>query len=222
MKQIIKIFFFLSLMFLNSNLSSQNLTECKNNKIKLHYYFNEYQIQESDVYLDSTMLFIDLAIRTCPNDYYILTMSKLTVYSLQRNYNDAIKYITNINDSVFEEMPLKKSILLNRFLAMKYSYIGNDSLKKIYISLIINEIMPISPQEQAQIDSLCILPELSDILSNPLFHRLVQYYYYYSIVEDPQKISAELDSFISKGYNKEYIEFIKDICKDDFLTFNYL
>lgn len=214
-KYSIILFFILQII----SISGQNDTLCQNYNIKSTYLIDEFQMDGNVAKLDSALYYVEKAIPICSFRYQPnLVGRKLGILSLKHEYNIGIDYIKTINDSLLPAYPYYKTVLIYRFYAMKSLYEGDTIQRNNYINLIIENIHTFINENQTSIDNMC-KEELSMIFKNTMFFTPMQYYYYKSVIEDPIIFEKELNSLLQKGYNPDYIEWIRTICEEDFLIF---
>jgi len=211
---------FLFCILQGCNSAAQNDSLCDKYKLAVSEFELEYKLYGDTAKLDSALYYMELVIIHCPHDSIgQLTWYKLGLLSLKHNYDAGIELIPTLKNPFFYEIPYYNSVLLKRFKAMKSLYEGDTATYKQYVYSILEEIAPFIAEHQATLDTLC-KNNLSTIFKNSTYpFTQIQYYYYKSLIESDEILETELDVLKQKGYDLEYIEYIKLGFTDDFLIY---
>jgi len=187
----------------------------KANKLRLEYMFLK---DTTFARLDTALYLIDSIICDCPKYYAGLSISKLKILCLKKEYSEAISYTNTLNEKGI--YPQNKSVLLKRLYAMQSQNKGDSASRNKYLKDIVIELR--DTLSNIKIDSVLQLPNDLDILRYGKGFTLMQYYYYRAQIEGVNKIRNELDSYQKKinGNQKFFNGLLKKPLEDDFMTFN--
>ncbi|MBP1673263.1 MAG: hypothetical protein H6Q25_1078 [Bacteroidetes bacterium] len=197
--------------FSQKDSTSQNFSLISSN------FLDEYQLFGDSTLLDSALFYTELGIVTTTNMNFI--GRKLLILSLKHDYDGGLDYIKTLNNPFSPSFPYYNDILVKRFQAMKYLYLGDSIMYYEVLNSIISEIKPYFIEKQELFDSLC-KNDLNIIFKNEQYFLFFEYYYYQSLILDHDTFSHELLIMQNKGYSSECIDFIKLNCEDNFLEYN--
>jgi hypothetical protein len=199
----------------------KEVNACENAKNISGQLINDFYIDNDSTYLDSAVHVIDKAICNCNDlDKKFLTLRKISIFSILKNYKEAIIYIETIDIEFFKNFPYSREFLSNRFKAMKYQNEEDTTNRNIYLQKCLSETNEFINNKQMQVDSLMTLPDFNDILSDPLTIRITQHYYYRSLLEGYEEIDKELLLLKSETkLNEDFYEYLNYNLQQDFLTF---
>lgn len=204
----------------SSATSTEKDQRCKQmgeraNKLRLEYIFFK---DTTFARLDTALYLIDSIICDCPKYYAGLSISKLKILCLKKEYSEAISYTNTLNEKGI--YPQNKSVLLKRFYAMQSQYKGDTILRDKFIKEIVIELR--DTLSNIKIDSILQMPNDLDILRSGKGFTLMQYYYYRAQIEGIDKIRNELDSYQKRinGNQKFFNGLLKKTLEDDLMEFN--
>jgi len=217
------------LLILSLLLSGCNLTpekddasdKCELNNQKSAESYYRYYFDGDQSHLDSALFYIDEVLGSCEEYLGLLSLRKLSILSEKQEYSQALNFIETFDEDLFSDLPYFQDLLKYRFSAMREHSKGNLELRNRYLESGIENISEFLSANKTKADSLVRLPEVGNILSDPLGTAITQYYFYKSVVEGPESIGAEITNLQEEQrWNEEFIDFLRTCLQEDFLIFN--
>lgn len=217
------IFSFIFLFSQCVSSTQKDIDICEKNNVKSSELISQFYIDNDTLLLDSALFYIDEIYQKCDNLKGLLSLRKLGLFSMTKDYSKALVFINSLNADFFGDLTYFNSFLMNRFNAMLYQDIGDLDKRNEYLKFIVNEIEDFLVDNEEKVNSLFSLSEIEDILSKPISTSLMQYYYYKALLDGIENIEAELKyREETKGGNKEFYEVIKTTFQEDFMVYNGL
>lgn len=196
---------------------------CSEYNGKSSAFISKYYLDSLQANIDSALFYIDLGIKNCDEYSIQLTLRKLSVFALTKDFVSAIELIERADYEFFADLPYYNELLLYRFLAMKTKYEENDVESNSHITKCFVLLEDYLSHEQSEIINVRNLPSLEDIIGTPLGTVITQYYYYHSLKFGIEETEIRLGEMSINGeMNAEFAEYLIDVIRVDFMEFNGL
>jgi len=209
------------LLFSQCESSTQRYIDlCEKNNVKSSELISQFYMDNDTLHLDSALIYIDEIYQKCDDLKGLLSLRKLSIYSMKKDYSKALLFINTFNDGFFGDLTYFKNFLLNRFNAMRFQDIGDLKKRNDYLKFIVNDLEGFLVSNEGKVNSLFKLSDVEEILRNPISTPVIQYYYYKAMLEGTERTEAKLKlREKTKGGNKEFYEFIKTTFQEDFMIY---
>ena len=211
----------ISIFILHSCQDAKEIS-CKeiNEKISSFYYQYQIELENSELFLDSTLFYINIGIENCKELKTKFLMNKLSILSIKQNYSEAINLIETFNKLLIPKLPYYKPLLLNRFKMMYAIKNNNTKEKKKYLKRCNILLSNFIEENRKDVDILLQQPKVELILDNLLGTAITQYYYYKSL-KNSEGVKKEL-KILSKteNVNTEFIDLLYIVIQTDIMDFN--
>ena len=129
-------------------------------------YYAKYYMDGDQSHLDSALFYIDEVLGSCEKYAGLLSLRKLSILSVKRDYSQALQFIETFDEEIFSDLPYFQNLLKNRFNAMKSQAEGDFDMRDYYLKSSIEEINKFLSMNKTKGDSLLGLSDIS-IGSNP-------------------------------------------------------
>jgi len=201
------------------------IDSCREYNIKSFNLINKFYIDGDTANLDSAIYYINkaLSLSSCKKYQGLLSLRKLGVLSITRDYPHALTFIDSLNNNLYSDLPYFKDLLKNRFKAMEAQDKENKVMRDYYLKSILERLKNYLYRNNTKIDSLLKSPDVNKILGTSQATAITEYYYYRSILFGKEKIIDELlMRQKSKGINKEFYDYLISYLQEqnDFMIFN--
>ena len=221
----VSVFMFFQCKTVNTNKVDDE--DCERMAIKVSELINDYFLidnEQSYFRLDSALVLIETMFLYDCNPYkFNLVTRKILTLSLKNDFEKALDFIRETNDSLFLA-PYLKSIYLKRVKAMQAQVQGDMSLRNKLIYDIVVELRNYLSIPSAKIDSILAQKDIQDIFKYEKHIAICQYYFYRAQIEGVDNILNELDSLQqSINGNQEFFDdFLRIFILADFMFFDGL
>lgn len=186
-------------------------------------YYNQYFLTADKASLDSALFYIDKEMKDDPEEKWVLYTYKLTIYSIQQEYDKALS--TCFNDTVIidERFPFFQQIIKERFLAMKAQYHHDDEERNHYLTEIMKTISNYMTQNGNEMANLLDKRKSKEQIDGHII--LLRYYFQCKTIVDGKSASLlSLDSLYKTHQNMdcydELHKLITDFSEDELLQFS--
>jgi hypothetical protein len=214
----IMIVFFVTFFTQCKNESKQ--INCEEFNIKSAQFLEQYYTNHKKKYLDSASFYIDKGVNNCTKYKNILSLRKLSILAEQQRFLEAIKFIQTFDKEMFSDLPYYQKLLINRFKVME-AIKENDSIRRdeylLMCTTLINNYL-LANKDKA--DLLLKESSIEKIMKDPLGTALTQYYYYKSVNNLVEVKRALRKMEEERDVNIEYINYLQDYLKTDFMEFD--
>lgn len=183
-------------------------------------YYQKFYFKNDSAYLDSAMFVINEGLKNCEDYYNLMSLRKLSILALKKDYNEALQFINTFDSEKFSELPYYQDIMTLRFKAMQAQNNNNWEEKDKNLLKITQEINKYLKINHKSVDSICKINSLDKILSSPLSTAISQKYYYESELIGKDSVQ-NLIIMKEKGgeINSEFAMYLLDFLDEDFLCF---
>ena len=220
MKLIILLFIFFT-QCTSPSVENKTIDKCAEYNEKSAICYSNYDMNGDEQCLDSALFYIEEIINDCENYVGILSIRKLSILSVKQEYTKALQFIETFEKELFSDLPYFQNLLKNRFIAMRFQADGDITSRDMSLTQSVEEIKKYLIINNVKVDSLLKLPDIENILEDPISTALIQYYYYRSITEGIDNIEAELTNEKNdNNWNKEFCEYIIDYFSEDLMVYS--
>lgn len=200
---------------------SQKNEECDTANERSAYLYGKFYAVGDESYLDSALVCIDEGLKVCDKNENILSLRKLSILSVKRDYAVALKFIGTLNEELYSDLPYYQELLLGRFRAMKAIDEEEFSEKEIQLANCVRLLNDYLSDNRSRVDSLVSLKDFESILGDPLSTAWTQYFYYKSIADSYESVKQELIEMKTTGKaNDQYLEYVIENLEADFMEFS--
>jgi len=186
-------------------------------------FLTEFHFDNDSTYLDSALYVINQALEICDCEELriLLSFRKLAVLSLTRDYEQALQFIKLLENEELDLVlfPFSGNVLYRRFQAMQAQYLGNMTERNEHLRFIVNRIADYLMENRQEVDAIFTVSDATGVLKG-IGMAIIQYYYYRSVLEGVDVVTAELVLMQEKeGINKDVVEGIIVFLEADFMIF---
>ncbi len=183
-------------------------------------YYQKFYFKNDSSYLDSALIVINEGVKNCEKSHNLLSLRKLSILAVKKDYNEALQFINTFDTEPFSELPYYKNLLTLRFKAMQAQNSNNWEERNKNLLEITQEINEYLKKNHKSVDSICKINSLDKILSSPLSTAISQKYYYESEVIGKDSVQNLILMKEKKGeINSEFAMYLLDFLDEDFLYF---
>lgn len=186
-------------------------------------YYNRYFSTADKASLDSALFYIDKEMKDDPEEKWLLYSYKLTIFSIQQEYDKALSTCFNDTVVIDERFPFFQQIIKERFLAMKAQYHHNDEERNHYLMETMKTIGNYMTHNGNEMASFLDKRKSKEQIDG---HFILLRYYFLSktIVDGKNATLLSLDSLYKIHQNMdcydELHKLITDFSEEDLLQFS--
>jgi hypothetical protein len=190
--------------------------ECEDNVINSMQCIVAFQMDNDVSHLDTALFYINEGFEKCEKYKFLFAIRKIGVYIDKHDFPSAITFTDSLDSQLFY-LPYYKNLLSHRCKAMEAQEKGDTLNRNAHIKNIVSETTVFMSQHREELDTLM---QSKSILQSGYSFAPIQFYYYRSLLEKPDKIKLEIDSLQQAiNGNEEYFEMMRGFLNEDFMYF---